>query len=118
VAQIRPPLLEAKNYYGAAGVGLANGALRSVIMKWQVVLAAIIGFLVPLICGFVQMLLFNAKDTAFANFLCYQLPYWMCPPWGLGNGSAFWFVAIPFLNSALYGSIIYLWIAAKRRLQA
>ena len=86
-------------------------------MKWQVVVGSLIGFLVPIACGFLEMLLFNAKDSAFVNFLCYRLPYWLCPPWALGNGSGFWFVAIPFLNAASYGSIVYLWITAKRRFQ-
>ena len=67
--------------------------------------ASIVGFLVPVLCGVTQMLLFNAKDGAWQTFVCYQLPKILCPPWALGDGAAFWMVAIPFLNAILYGFI-------------
>ena len=81
--------------------------------KAPIVSAAIVGFLVPVLCGFIQMLLFNGQDAGWTHFLCYQLPYILCPVWHLGDGSAFWFVAMPFLNAVIYGVAAFVWVTFR-----
>jgi hypothetical protein len=61
------------------------------------------------------MLLFNASDSGWVHFVSYQLPYIVCPAWVLGDGSGFWFVAMPFANAATYAAISFLIMNARSR---
>ncbi|HEY2169910.1 MAG TPA: hypothetical protein VGJ30_09825 [Candidatus Angelobacter sp.] len=82
-------------------------------MKTRVLIAAGFGFLVPIILGCMMMLEFNAADSGWVHFVCYQLPYIVCPPWVLGDGSGFWFVAMPLLNSATYAALAFLIVKVR-----
>jgi hypothetical protein len=81
----------------------------------RVIYASVVGFLIPVLCGLLQMLLFNGKDGGWESFVCYQMPKILCPPWVLGDGAAFWMFAVPVLNAILYG-IIALGVVAALRL--
>lgn len=59
------------------------------------------------------MLLFNAPDSGWVHFVCYRLPYIVCPAWVLGDGSGFWFVAMPFINAATYVALAFLVVKAR-----
>ena len=83
------------------------------VKKEAIILAAVAGFLVPVGCGLMEMALFTGKDSGLAHFLAYQLPYIICPVWALGDGSAFWIVAIPLLNAFTYALVAFLWLKAK-----
>jgi hypothetical protein len=83
-------------------------------MRKSVIYASIAGFLIPVLCGLAQMLLFNGKDGGWEAFVCYQLPNVLCPPWALGNGMGFWMIAIPVLNAILYCVIALCVVTAIR----
>lgn len=74
-------------------------------MKKIVVIAASVGFLVPVLFGLVEMILFNAKGGGWEEFVAMRLPYILCPPWALGDGRAIWMIIIPLLNAGLYAGI-------------
>ena len=76
--------------------------------------ASAAGFLIPVLCGLTQMILFNGKDGGWEAFVCYQLPVFLCPPWALGDGTGFWMIAIPVMNAILYGVIAIAVVAALR----
>jgi len=84
-------------------------------MKRTVQIAAGLGFLVPIVLGAEMMFLFNAPDSGWVHFVCYQLPYIVCPAWVLGDGSGFWFVAMPLLNALTYASLAFLAVNARPR---
>ena len=84
-------------------------------MKRTVQIAAGLGFLVPIIMGAEMMFLFNAPDSGWVHFVCYQLPYIVCPVWVLGDGSGFWMVAMPLVNALTYGAIAFLIANARPR---
>ena len=84
-------------------------------MKRTVQFAAGLGFLVPIILGAEMMYLFNAPDSGWVHFVCYQLPYIMCPVWVLGDGSGFWMVAMPLINALTYGAIAFVIANARLR---
>ncbi len=62
-----------------------------------------------------MMYLFNAPDSGWVHFVCYQLPYIVCPVWVLGDGSGFWMVAMPLVNALTYGAIVFPIANARRR---
>ena len=74
-------------------------------MKKAVLIAAVVGLLVPVFCGIVGMILFTAKGGGWEEFVVLRLPYFVCPPWALGDGRAIWMVIIPLLNAGVYGGI-------------
>lgn len=84
-------------------------------MKRTVQIAAGLGFLVPIVLGAEMMFLFNAPDSGWVHFVCYQLPYIVCPVWVLGDGSGFWMVAMPLINALTYGAIAFLIANARLR---
>jgi hypothetical protein len=49
-------------------------------MRKPVIYASIAGFLMPVLCGLAQMLLFNGKGGGWESFVCYKLPNILCPP--------------------------------------
>lgn len=59
------------------------------------------------------MFFFSAKDSVWVNFFCFVLPVIVCPAWALGDGSGYWFVAIPFLNALTYAAVAFLWFTLK-----
>lgn len=83
-------------------------------MRKRILIAAILGFIVPIVYGFIEMLFFNAQDTLLVEFFAGWLPRILCPAWMLADGSAFWFIAIPFLNAATYALIAYLLLQTKK----
>jgi hypothetical protein len=83
-------------------------------MRTPVIYASIAGFLIPVVCGLGQMLLFNAREGGWQTFVCYQSPNVLCPPWALGNGKIFWMIAIPVLNAILYGLIAFTVVIVRR----
>jgi hypothetical protein len=83
-------------------------------MRKSVIYASVAGFMVPVLCGLVQMLMFNASDGGWQTFVCYQLPNFLCPPWALGNGNSLWMIAIPVLNAFLYGVIAFAVVLVRR----
>ena len=87
-------------------------------MKRPILYAAILGFVVTILLSIWVMLFFSAKDTAWVEFFAGWLPRILCPVWILGDGSAFWFVAMPFFNAATYALIVYLWLQARKLLKA
>jgi hypothetical protein len=84
-------------------------------MKRTVQIAARFGFLVRIALGVQMLFLFNAPDSGWVHFVCYQLPYIVCPGWALGNGSGFWMVAMPLINALTYGALAFLIVNAKQR---
>lgn len=77
------------------------------------VIAALVGFLVAIGLGFFVMLFFSARDSAWVHFFAFQFPILLCPAWALGNGSAFWFVTMPFWNALTYAAVAFVWIKVK-----
>lgn len=87
-------------------------------MRRWIIAAAVVGFLIPVWCGFFQMLLFTAKDVPpWLDFVYWRLPYIICPPWALGDGRAFWMIGIPVLNSILYAAIVYALLGLRARVR-
>ena len=84
-------------------------------MKTPILVAGVLGFLVPIALGCMLMLLFNAPDSGWVRFVCYQLPYIVCPAWVLGDGSGFWFVAMPLVNALTYAALAFLAVNARPR---
>jgi hypothetical protein len=82
--------------------------------RTPIMLASVTGFMVPVVCGAIDMFFFSAKDSPMVHFLCFQLPNIVCPVWALGDGSGFWVVAIPFLNALTYGAIAFVWLKVKQ----
>ncbi|HEY7405186.1 MAG TPA: hypothetical protein VIB39_16795 [Candidatus Angelobacter sp.] len=81
--------------------------------KRTLIVAGILGFLAPVICAVIDMLLFSAKDSLWADFLVYTLPRIICPAWSLGGATLFWFFAMPVINSATYIAIALSFVKAK-----
>lgn len=74
-------------------------------LKGRVILAIVIGFLLPIFWGSLEFVFFNAQESIFSKVLL-TIAHVTCPPWWL---SGFWGdVGSPFLNAALYGVITYI----------
>jgi hypothetical protein len=81
--------------------------------KKPIVIAALVGFLVPFGLGFFVMLFFSAKDTAWVHFFAFQFPVLLCPAWALGDGSGFWFFTMPLWNALTYAGVVFVWLKAR-----
>jgi hypothetical protein len=72
--------------------------------KQRVILASMIGFLVPILWGCLEFFFFNAHESLLSKMLL-TTAHVTCPPWWLPG---FWGdIGSPFLNAALYGAITY-----------
>jgi hypothetical protein len=67
-------------------------------------IATLVGFVVPICWGFLEVLFFNAHDSVWTVVMLAAARV-TCPPWLL-NG--FWGdIGSPFLNAALYGVLAF-----------
>jgi hypothetical protein len=84
-------------------------------LKKIVIIAAVIGFLVPWFWLFMMFVMFNAKHGEWfyrlADFTC---PSYLFPSLGFFRGD----LISPFVNAALYAFIAFVWVTLKRRIKA
>ena len=86
-------------------------------LRFKIILAAEIGFLVAFGCGFFQMFFFAAKeDTWWINLLTRRLPAVICPAWALDGGFDL-LIVTPFLNAAIYAGIVAIWVNLRPKLR-
>lgn len=79
-------------------------------LRLKIILAAAIGCLVPIVCFFVQMLFFSAREnTWWIDFLTRRLTVIVCPACALDDGAGFWMIVVPLLNAAVYAGIVIVW---------
>ncbi len=76
-------------------------------------MAAAIGFLLPVMFGFVAVLLFNSRAGNFWINAVVRVPYVLCPILLLTDSSSTWWYVCPLTNAALYGFSAYAWIRAR-----
>jgi hypothetical protein len=73
-------------------------------------IGAIVGFMMSIIWGIVEFLLFNTKDSRFTDIL-FVVSRVTCPPWLLND---FWGdIGSPFLNGVLYGGATWMFCALR-----
>lgn len=84
-------------------------------MRRPVLNAAVIGFVVTVLCYFALFLLFNASGVAADGF--YVIVAVVCPPLAIDRlaGPGWTMAVLPFLNAALYGAIAWLVLALRNR---
>ena len=84
-------------------------------MKNTILIASLVGSVIPLFWGFVALVLFNMKESA-ASHAFWVLVYITCPFWFLPGlwGS----IAMLVLNAALYGLIGFAIRSIARRIGA
>jgi hypothetical protein len=75
------------------------------MMRRTIIIAAFIGFSVPILFGVFGIVLFSARGGGWEEFVVLRLPNFICPPWVLGDGRAFWMIVIPLLNALLYATL-------------
>ena len=80
-------------------------------VRRQIVLAACIGFLVPIFWAVAGLILFHARESAFTN-LFWVLVQITCPFWNFFGGIGK--LAMPLINSALY-AIVWMGISNMKR---
>ncbi len=83
-------------------------------MKLRVGAAAAIGFLLPLVCGFIAVLLLSPRPSNFWIAAVLRIPYVLCPVLLPSDSSSTWWYLSPLTNAALYGSIAYLWLRVRK----
>jgi hypothetical protein len=83
-------------------------------MKLKIGIAAAIGFLLPVICGFVAVLMISPRAGNFWINIALRIPYVLCPVLLLSDSSSTWWYLSPLTNAALYGVIAYLWLRVKK----
>jgi hypothetical protein len=79
-------------------------------MTTSVISAVIVGFLVPVFWGVLEMILFNAKESVWTQLVS-AAEYVTCPFWVLKEDISGSF-SLSF-NAALYGSLVFLWFRLR-----
>jgi hypothetical protein len=84
-------------------------------VKMRVLIAGVVGFLVPVGLGLLEMVLFAGKDAGLVHFTAYVLPNILCPAWLLGDGSAIWMLLIPIINALTYAAAVAAFFSLRHR---
>lgn len=68
--------------------------------------------MIPIFWGALAFIFFNAREST-ATKLFWGVVHFTCPFWDLELPGYINFVALPFLNAALYSFVMLLWLQIK-----
>jgi hypothetical protein len=77
----------------------------------MVIWFAILGFAFPLLWGIAGFVFFSAKESIWTNIF-WSLVYVTCPFWLL-PANLITTIITPFLNAALYGGLVFLFLLVR-----
>lgn len=82
--------------------------------KKYLIVAALIGFVVPIFWGILAMVLFNLQHP-FWTKVFWVCVYVTCPGWLIPGGRDWVIIATPFANALVYVLITYAWLIIRQR---